>query len=328
MRILVTGGCGFIASNLLNLLVSRCTSYTFLNVDMLDYNGDINNVTVRHADNYFFSKTDIRNKTKLDDIFYLFQPDWVIHAAAKSHVDYSHVHPVETIDTNVNGTVNLLECCRKYWKDKQNKIFYLMSTDEIYGTAEGASLFTEDTPYRPNTPYAASKAAANHLAYIYYKTYGLPVRIGNCSNNYGPHQHIEKFVPRTIYRLLHNDTITIHADGSHIRDWLYVQDHCEAVWLILTAGCNGQAYNIGGNNERTILTTAQMICQAISEQTNMPYADLISRIEYVADRPANDSRYAIDSTKIQHELGWKPAISLEQGFSRTVAYYINKCREL
>jgi dTDP-glucose 4,6-dehydratase len=324
MRILVTGGCGFIASNFLNIFVNRYPKHSFLNVDKLDYNADIQNVTVRDASNYFFSKTDILNLKRLEEIFYLFQPDWIIHAAAKSHVDYSYSHPVETINTNVNGTLNLLECCRKYWKNNDNKIFYLMSTDEVYGEAEDGIQFTENTPYRPNTPYAASKASANHLSYIYYKNYGLPVRIGCCSNNYGANQHIEKFVPRTIYRILHGETITIHADGSHVRDWLYVDDHCEAVWTILQDGYDGELYNIGGNNERTILRTAEIICQALAKYTDMPYHALIQQIEYVADRPANDHRYSIDPSKIRQHLGWQSQTGLEEGFDRTVRHYLDR----
>ena len=293
MRFLITGGAGFIGSNFLNMMVPQCPDDTFLNLDALDYNADIQNVSVQDQQNYFFSKTDLRDRDRLEETFNLFRPDWVVHAAAKSHVDYSLAHPVETIDVNVNGTVNLLECCRKFWQKKKDKIFYLMSTDEVYGTAEGETQFTEDTPYRPNTPYAASKASANHLAMIYDKTYGVPVRIGCCSNNYGPNQHIEKFVPRTIYRLIRGESITIHADGSHVRDWLYVQDHCEAVRSILLDGKNGESYNIGGNSELTILKTAELICQSMTKH-GYDFSELMSRVEFIEDRVANDTRYSID----------------------------------
>jgi dTDP-glucose 4,6-dehydratase len=323
-RILVTGGCGFITSNFLNKYVLLHPEHHFLNIDCMTYAADPNNILISSCPNYWFSKTDICDKQSLQTIFDLFQPDWVIHTAAESHVGNSLLEPRKTFDTNTIGTLNLLECATKTWKDTKDKIFYYMSTDEVYGETLDGKKFTEETPYAPNTPYSASKACGNHLVRIYNKTYGIPTRVTCCSNNYGPNQHVEKFFPRMMYRMVNKESLTLHKDGNHIRDWLYVEDHCDAVWAVLEHGKDGEVYNVGGNNELTILDTTYKMIKYAAEELKTTESSLIDTIEFIKDRPANDTHYAIDSGKIQRELGWKPQVEIEEGFKRTIQHYIEK----
>jgi len=295
-----------------------------LNVDCLTYAADLNNIKVSDHPNYIFSQTDITDVPMISKIFEIYRPEWVINFAAESHVDRSIEEPDRCMATNIIGTRILLDACRTIWKDTRDKVFIQIGTDEVYGEAAPGEQFTEDTPYRPNTPYAASKASANHLARIYHRTYGLPVRTTCCSNNYGPYQHIEKFFPRMMSRMMQGETLTIHGDGSHTRDWLYVEEHCEAIWKVLTEGVDGEVYNVGGYNETSILDTIKLITKYAAEQRLMSQAALDKMIEFVGDRPANDRHYAINSDKIQRELGWSPRTSLEEGFRKTVKHYIEK----
>lgn len=325
-RILVTGGCGFIGSNFLNKYVPLHPEHNFLNVDCLTYAADPNNLTVSSSPNYWFSKIDIRDKDSLEIVFSLFNPDWILHMAAESHVGNSLIEPRKTFDTNTIGTLNLLECAHKYWKNTEDKIFYYINTDEIYGETLDGKKFTEETPYAPNTPYSSSKACGGHLVRIYNRTYGLPIRVSCCSNNYGPNQHIEKFFPRMMHRMMNDQTLTVHKDGSHIRDWLYVEDHCDAVWDVLTKGQDGEVYNVGGNNELTILDTVKLIVKYSAAELSVSEDSLLKLLEFVEDRLANDRHYAIDSSKIQRELGWRPKTTIEEGFEKTVSHYIQKFR--
>jgi dTDP-glucose 4,6-dehydratase len=326
-RIIVTGGCGFIGSNFLNLYVPMFSNHSFLNVDCLTYAADQNNLKVSDYSNYIFSNTDITDVKMIDKIFEIYRPEWVVNFAAESHVDRSILFSDRCISTNVLGTKVLLDACKLTWKSMKDKSFLQVGTDEVFGESQPGEKFTEDTPYRPNTPYAASKASANHLARIYNKTYGLPVKITNCSNNYGPNQHVEKFFPRMMERMMNDETLTIHGDGSHTRDWLHVDDHCEAIWLALTQGIDGEAYNVGGNNEITILETIKLIAKYSAQELGVEESSLLDMIEFVGDRPANDKHYSIDSSKIQRELGWRSQVNIEDGFKRTVKHYIDKFRK-
>lgn len=324
-RILVTGGCGFIGSNFLNYCMPIWNSDNLvLNVDCLTYAANPDNVKVSQLKNYFFSKTDICDAPAIDKIFEMFQPDWVANFAAESHVDRSIDSPIKSVHTNVIGTLTLLEACRKYWKSNKDKVFLHLGSDEVFGEALHGETFTEDTPYKPNTPYAASKASANHLARIYHTTYGLPVRITNCSNNYGPNQHIEKFVPKMLDAIKNQKPLTIHKDGSHIRDWLYVFDHCDALLTVLTHGFDGETYNISGNNEMTILDTIHYICEIAAKHLKIDVKMLTDRIEFVKDRKANDRRYSISSAKIESTLGWNNRTPLGVGFQKTIEHYLGE----
>ena len=327
MRVLVTGGAGFIGSAVIRLAIAR--GHSVVNLDALTYAACLENVaSVTKHPNYAFEQVDIRNRVGLDAVFSRHSPDAVMHLAAESHVDRSIDDPVNFIEINVNGTLNVLEAARSYWQGKSRPVsfrFHHVSTDEVFGSllSDPEVLFTEDTPYDPRSPYSASKASSDHLVRAWYQTYSLPVVLTNCSNNYGPYQFPEKLIPVVILNALAGKPLPIYGDGRNIRDWLYVDDHADALLLVLEEGAVGRSYNIGGENERTNLKLVKTLC-AILDRLRPPasgsYADLIS---FVADRPGHDERYAIDSSRIRNELGWQPSVTVDEGLEKTVRWYLD-----
>ena len=320
--ILVTGGAGFIGSNWLSLMVPRFPKCQFINVDSLTYAGNLASLQhIQESENYRFHRADIRDRDAVNDVWKTYRPDTVVHFAAESHVDRSISGPIEFIETNVIGTLNLLEAFRAAGDTDRNR-FHHISTDEVYGSLGDEGLFTEETRYDPSSPYSASKAASDHLVRAYHRTYGLPVTITNCSNNYGPRQFPEKLFPLMILNAMEGKPLPVYGKGTNIRDWLYVDDHCEAIWTVLTEGVSGETYNIGGNSERTNLEVVHSICRAVAEELGRPFEDLLGQITYVKDRPGHDFRYAIDASKIQADLGWSPKESFESGLKKTVQWYL------
>jgi len=327
VKILVTGGAGFIGSAVVRLAISR--GHTIVNLDSFTYAACLNNVdTVSDNPNYVLEHKDIRNRNDLDVIFSKHRPDAVMHLAAESHVDRSIDDPSDFIETNVTGTFNLLEAARSYWqtigKPKSFR-FHHVSTDEVFGSlpSDPSVRFTEETPYDPRSPYSASKASSDHLVRAWHETYGLPVVLTNCSNNYGPYHFPEKLVPVIILRALAEKSLPIYGDGSNIRDWLYVEDHADALLLVLARGEIGRSYNIGGENELTNLELVHTICKILNRlipRSKGSYAELIT---FVKDRPGHDQRYAIDPSRIKKELGWQPSVTLEQGLEKTVQWYLD-----
>ncbi len=331
--ILVTGGAGFIGSNYINYLLQTNKPVQVINLDKLTYAGDKNNIENPNHPNYTFIKGDICDIELLKELFDKYQFQEVVHFAAESHVDNSILDPSAFIKTNIDGTFNLLQTAYKLWMEEpfrftksfENARFLHVSTDEVYGTLGKNGLFTEKTPYAPNSPYSASKAASDMLVRSYFHTYGLPVVTTNCSNNYGPHQHDEKLIPVIIRKALNEEEIPIYGDGKNIRDWLYVTDHCKGIYRVLEKGKLGETYNIGGKNERENLYIATTICEILDEinprKNKQSHKDLIS---FVKDRPGHDFRYAIDASKLENELGWKADETFETGIRKTVAWYLNK----
>ena len=332
MRILVTGGAGFIGSAVIRHIIQN-TNHTVLNVDKLTYAGNLESLAlVENNERYQFSHTDICNREALDHLFCEFSPDAVMHLAAESHVDRSISGPLDFIETNIIGTYQLLEATRKYWLSlsndaKQKFRFHHISTDEVYGDLEGTTdLFTETTAYSPSSPYSASKASSDHLVRAWHRTYGLPVIVTNCSNNYGPYHFPEKLIPLMILNALQAKALPVYGNGQQIRDWLFVEDHARALYKVVTEGVVGETYNIGGHNEKANIDVVHSICDLLEELApNKPegiqhYKDLIT---YVTDRPGHDVRYAIDASKIQNELGWVPEESFETGLRKTVEWYLN-----
>jgi dTDP-glucose 4,6-dehydratase len=327
MKILVTGGAGFIGSAVVRLAISR--GHTVVNLDSLTYAACLDNVaTASDNPNYFLEHKDIRNRNDLDLIFSKHKPDAVMHLAAESHVDRSIDDPSDFIETNITGTFNLLEAARSYWqtigKPKSFR-FHHISTDEVFGSlpSDPSIRFTEETHYDPRSPYSASKASSDHLVRAWYETYNLPVIITNCSNNYGPYHFPEKLVPVIILRALAEKSLPIYGDGSNIRDWLYVEDHADALLLVLAQGEIGRSYNIGGENELTNLELVHTICKILNRlipRSKGSYAELIT---FVKDRPGHDQRYAIDPSRIKNELGWQPSLTIEQGLEKTVQWYLD-----
>ena len=327
MKILVTGGAGFIGSAVVRLAISR--GHTVVNLDTFTYAACLDNIgTASDNPNYFLEHKDIRNRNDLDVIFSKHRPDAVMHLAAESHVDRSIDGPSDFIETNVTGTFNLLEAARSYWqtigKPKSFR-FHHISTDEVFGSLpnDPSVRFTEETPYDPRSPYSASKASSDHLVRAWHETYGLPVVLTNCSNNYGPYHFPEKLVPVTILRALAEKSLPIYGDGSNIRDWLYVEDHADALLLVLARGEIGRSYNIGGENELTNLELVHTICKILNRlipRSKGSYAELIT---FVKDRPGHDQRYAIDPSRIKNELGWQPSFTVEQGLEKTVQWYLD-----
>ena len=323
MKILVTGGAGFIGSAVVRRAIAD--GHQVVNLDALTYAACLDNVADVAGDPaYVFEHADIRDRTALDRIFSRHRPDAVMHLAAESHVDRSIDGPGAFIETNVNGTYNMLEAARTYWQARGKPAafrFHHISTDEVYGSLGADGLFTEDTPYAPNSPYSASKAASDHLVRAWHETYGLPVVITNCSNNYGPFHFPEKLVPVVILKALSGQPVPIYGTGENIRDWLYVEDHADALLTVLQRGQNGRSYNIGGENEVPNLELVQKLCAILDSKrpAKHSYADLVT---FVADRPGHDLRYAIDPTRIRTELGWRPSVTLDQGLEKTVQWYL------
>jgi dTDP-glucose 4,6-dehydratase len=327
--LLVTGGCGFIGANFIRLLRRRYPSWRVVNLDKLTYAGNLKNLEgIEEGDRYRLVRGDICDKELLDTLFTTEAFDGVVHFAAESHVDRSIVGPDEFIRTNIQGTFTLLEAARNHRLDADNRqgspCFLHVSTDEVYGSLGATGLFSESTPYDPRSPYSASKAASDHLASSYFHTYGLPVRITNCSNNYGPYQFPEKLIPLIFNNAMHGRPLPVYGDGRNVRDWLYVEDHCEAIIEVLERGGNGETYNIGGNNEKENIKVVALICDLLDQKLGQlssgePRRSLIT---FVTDRLGHDRRYAIDATKIRRELGWEPKTAFAEGMERTVDWYL------
>ena len=324
MKLLVTGGAGFIGSAVVRQAVNA--GHQVVNLDALTYAACLDNVaSVANSSLYAFEHDDIRDADALHRIFAKHKPDAVMHLAAESHVDRSIDGPAAFIETNINGTYNMLEAARTFWNaggKPEGFRFHHISTDEVYGTLGAEGMFTETTPYAPTSPYSASKAASDHLVRAWHETYGLPVVITNCSNNYGPYHFPEKLIPVVILRALAGDPIPVYGNGQNIRDWLYVEDHADALLNVLSNGAVGRTYNIGGENEASNLDLVHMICKILDAKRpgSTPYAQ---QITFVADRPGHDLRYAIDPTRIRNELGWRPSVTLEQGLDLTVQWYLD-----
>ena len=325
MKILVTGGAGFIGSAVVRLAVAR--GHAVVNLDALTYAACLENVaSVADSPLYAFELADIRDRAALTRIFAAHRPDAVMHLAAESHVDRSIDGPGDFISTNVTGTYELLEAARGYWVAQgkpEGFRFHHISTDEVYGSLGPQGQFTEETPYDPRSPYSASKAASDHLVQAWHHTYGLPVVMTNCSNNYGPYHFPEKLIPVVILNALAGKPLPIYGDGSNVRDWLYVEDHADALLLVLEQGALGRSYNIGGENERTNLELVRTLCAILDEMRPKPSGSYADQIEFVTDRPGHDARYAIDPTRIREELGWRPSVTVEEGLRRTVAWYLD-----
>ena len=323
MKLLVTGGAGFIGSAVVRLAVSR--GHEVVNLDALTYAACLENVaSVSASPLYTFEQADIRDLPALEAIFQKHQPDAVMHLAAESHVDRSIDGPQAFIETNVMGTYNMLQAARHYWEGRGKPKafrFHHISTDEVFGSLGATGQFTEETPYDPRSPYSASKASSDHLVRAWAETYGLPVVLTNCSNNYGPFHFPEKLIPVVILSALAGKPIPIYGKGENVRDWLYVEDHADALLLVLEKGALGRSYNIGGENERSNLELVQTICTILDalKPASEPYANLI---EFVSDRPGHDLRYAIDPTRIREELGWRPSVTVEEGLEKTVRWYL------
>jgi dTDP-glucose 4,6-dehydratase len=330
MKLLVTGGAGFIGSNVVQHVIDRPEVERLVNLDCLTYAGHVENLeAVRDHPKHVFEKVDLRDKQAVLEVVRRHEITHVMHLAAESHVDRSITGPGDFIHTNVVGTFHLLEACRAAWlaesdqPDPAARRFHHVSTDEVYGSLGATGVFTEMTPYAPNSPYSASKAASDMLVRAYHHTYGLPAVITNCSNNYGPFQFPEKLIPVVIQSILAGKAIPVYGDGLNVRDWLYVRDHAQALWLALTRGRDGETYNIGGRNEWTNLRIVERICDLVDELRPRKQGSSRRLITFVKDRPGHDRRYAIDASKIERELGWTPAHSFEEGLRETVRWYLD-----
>ena len=324
-NILITGGAGFIGSHVVRLLVKKYPEYEIFNLDILTYAGNLENLKdIEQSKNYTFIKMDINDLDQIDKLFQELKFDTVIHLAAESHVDRSISDPLAFVKTNVIGTMNLLNAALSIWKDNyKDKLFYHISTDEVYGTLGEDGLFSEETAYDPNSPYSASKASSDHFVRAYGETYGLPYIISNCSNNYGPNQFPEKLIPLFINNIINNKELPVYGDGKYTRDWLYVIDHAIAIDLILHNGTKKETYNIGGFNEWQNIDLIKLLCNLMDKKLDRTKGNSKKLISYVKDRPGHDKRYAIDASKINKTLGWKPSVTFEEGLSRTIDWYLD-----
>ena len=322
--ILLTGGAGFIGSHVVRNLVLNHPETHIINLDLLTYAGNLENLEdIKDQPNYQFVKGDIVDANFLSELFALHPIDGVIHLAAESHVDRSIESPMDFINTNIIGTVNLLNAAKHAWKGEfDGKLFYHISTDEVYGSLGQEGLFTEQTAYDPRSPYSASKASSDHLVRAYHHTYGLPVVLSNCSNNYGPNQFPEKLIPLAIHNIIHMKPIPVYGKGENIRDWLYVKDHADAIELIFESGKVGRTYNIGGLNEWTNIDLIHLLCRIMDQKLERAEGTSKELISFVKDRAGHDLRYAIDSSRISDELGWSPSLNFEEGLEKTVDWYL------
>lgn len=324
-KILITGGAGFIGSHVLRRFVTKYSDYHIYNLDALTYAGNLENIAdIQDASNYTFVKGDIVDADFIDDLFATHQFDGVLHLAAESHVDRSITDPLAFVKTNVIGTMNLLNAAKKIWaNDSSNKRFYHISTDEVYGSLGAEGLFTETTAYDPNSPYSASKASSDHFVRAYGETYGLPYVITNCSNNYGPNHFPEKLIPLFINNIIEKKPLPVYGDGKYTRDWLFVEDHAVAIDLVFHEGKNHDTYNIGGFNEWQNIDLVKLLCSLMDQKLGRTPGESAELITYVKDRPGHDLRYAIDASKINTQLGWKPSVTFEQGLARTIDWYLD-----
>jgi dTDP-glucose 4,6-dehydratase len=351
--IIITGGAGFIGSHVVRLFVTKYPEYEIINLDALTYAGNLENLKdIEGAPNYIFERANILDTEALEKIFDTYQPDGVIHLAAESHVDRSILSPLDFVYTNVVGTVNLLNVAKKHWalaSDKlalrqaqpfdrlrvtesdspfEGKLFYHISTDEVYGALGDTGFFTEETPYDPHSPYSASKASSDHFVRAYHDTYGLPVIVSNCSNNYGPNHFPEKLIPLMINNVIHKKPLPVYGDGLYTRDWLFVKDHARAIDTIFHSGTVGQTYNIGGFNEWRNIDLVKLLCKLMDEKLGRETGESEALVVYVKDRPGHDRRYAIDASKINEEFGWKPSVTFGEGLSQTIDWYLENTQWL
>lgn len=323
-NIVITGGAGFIGSHVVRLFVTKYPQYRIVNIDDLTYAGNLENLSdIEDAENYFFEKANICDAVRMRQIFVEYSIDAVIHLAAESHVDRSITNPLSFVQTNIVGTANLIHIAKETWQNAfAGKLFYHVSTDEVYGSLGDTGLFTEETAYDPRSPYSASKAASDHLVRSFFHTYHLPAVISNCSNNYGPNHFPEKLIPLSINNILNKKPLPIYGKGENVRDWLYVLDHASAIDTIFHQASIGETYNIGGHNEWKNLDLIRLLCKLMDEKLGQTAGTSEQLITFVKDRAGHDLRYAIDSTKIQRELGWTPSVTFEEGLSKTIDWYL------
>lgn len=322
--ILITGGAGFIGSHLVRLFVTKYPGYHIVNMDKLTYAGNLENVRdIENAPNYTFVKGDIADLSFVRSMFEQYRFDGVLHCAAESHVDRSIANPLEFVQTNVVGTVCLLQAAHEAWQDNmEDKVFYHISTDEVYGSLGSEGFFTEQTPYDPRSPYSASKASSDHFVRAFYHTYKLPVKLSNCSNNYGPYHFPEKLIPLCIMNIINRRPLPIYGKGENVRDWLFVEDHVRAIDLIFHEGKIGETYNIGGHNEWSNIKLVKELCRQMDKKLSREPGECEKLITYVKDRAGHDLRYAIDASKLSQDLGWMPSLTFEEGLSRTIDWYL------